>query len=91
METILDDMDCRSPSPDPVYNTKGERVNTRENRYKESLVRERNDLIEEAMRINPNFGPPADYKPPKKSKKIYIGENVATSQFIINDPVNYFL
>jgi len=25
METILDDMDCKSPSPDPVYNTKGER------------------------------------------------------------------
>lgn len=30
METILDDEDCRSPSPEPVYNNKGERINTRD-------------------------------------------------------------
>ena len=38
------------------------------------------------MRINQTFVPPVDYKPLKKMKKIYIGESIASSQFMLNDP-----
>jgi len=64
----------RSPSPTPVYDKLGKRVNTRENRSKNNLMNERHILIEKALRINPLFRPPADYRPllNKKSKKIYI-------------------
>ncbi|KRX04301.1 Zinc finger, CCHC-type [Pseudocohnilembus persalinus] len=71
-ETILDDQDCRSPSPPPEYNAAGQRTNTREMRAKDDFKREKNDLIEECMKIEPNFVPPKDYRPPKKSVKIYI-------------------
>lgn len=33
------------------------------------------------MRIRSSFVPPNDYRPPKKSKKIFLGENVALSMF----------
>lgn len=29
---IIDDEDCRSPSPNPIYNETGKRINTREYR-----------------------------------------------------------
>lgn len=41
-------------------------------RAKDDFKREKNDLIEECMKIEPNFVPPKDYRPPKKSVKIYI-------------------
>jgi len=65
------DPDLRSPSPEPVYDKKtGLRVNTREVRVREKHVNERNCLIEECIKLDPNFVTPSDYKPPKKSKKI---------------------
>jgi len=63
----------RSPSPPPVYDKLGKRVNTREYRSRNRLMNERQVLIEKALEINPLFHPPADYRPiSKKSKKIYI-------------------
>eukprot|EP01121_Diplochlamys_sp_Union-15-3_P005183 TRINITY_DN15521_c0_g1_i1.p1 TRINITY_DN15521_c0_g1~~TRINITY_DN15521_c0_g1_i1.p1 ORF type:complete len:306 (-),score=72.16 TRINITY_DN15521_c0_g1_i1:49-966(-) len=52
----------------------GKRTNTREQRAKDKLVKERHVLIERALKINPLFRPPPDYKPvsSKKTKKIYI-------------------
>jgi splicing factor 1 len=47
---------ARSPSPEPVYNERGVRTNTREQRTREKLTRERDRLIEQAMKINPAFG-----------------------------------
>jgi len=70
----MGDQDIRSPSPDPVYDKNGVRVNTRIVRAKEKLLREKNDLIEECARLRKNFVPPAEYKPPKKSKKIFLPE-----------------
>ena len=70
----LDYPDERSPSPPPIYDQFGKRTNTREQRRKEKLMRERQDLIQRVQKQYPVFKPPADYKPMaiKKSKKIYI-------------------
>lgn len=63
---------ARSPSPEPIYDTKGIRVNTRENRAKERLSREKQEIIQQIIKKNPAFKPPADYRPPKLQKKLYI-------------------
>lgn len=64
----------RSPSPPPRYDAQGKRVNTREQRTREKLGLERQELIQAATKINPAFKPPGDYKPisVKKSLKIAI-------------------
>jgi len=64
----------RSPSPTPVYDPLGRRVNTKDQRAKQRLERERVYLIDKAVKINPHFKPPHDYRPQaaKKTKKIYI-------------------
>ena len=50
------DPDLRSPSPEPIYDPKnGMRVNTRPNRVKLALDKERHFLIEECLKINPSF------------------------------------
>jgi splicing factor 1 len=50
----------------------GMRLNTREVRYKEKMVKQRNALIEQLIQLDPTFKPPPDYKPEKKWKKIFI-------------------
>ncbi|KAL6043086.1 Splicing factor 1 [Balamuthia mandrillaris] len=69
-----DDSVRRSPSPPPRYDAMGKRVNTREQRTKEKLALERQNLINAAMAVNPNFKPPSDYKPIslKKTMKIHV-------------------
>ncbi|KXZ53032.1 hypothetical protein GPECTOR_8g399 [Gonium pectorale] len=52
----------RSPSPEPVYDRNGIRQNTREIRYRERLVDNRNRVVEELMREDASFKPPADYR-----------------------------
>jgi len=54
----------RSPSPEPIYNNEGKRLNTREYRTRKKLEEERHKLIQEALKLNPDFKPPSDYKPP---------------------------
>jgi splicing factor 1 len=79
----IQDYDIRSPSPEPIYDPKtGQRINTREARAKEKLLKERNTCIEECLRIDPLYKPPADYKPPIATRKLYIpqyGETPAQS------------
>eukprot|EP00883_Tetradesmus_obliquus_P014405 jgi/Sobl393_1/7448/SZX73474.1 len=62
----------RSPSPEPVYNESGARINTREQRARDKLVRHRNELITEMIKANPSYKPPADYRPEKKYRKLRI-------------------
>ncbi|KAK9796272.1 hypothetical protein WJX73_001196 [Symbiochloris irregularis] len=62
----------RSPSPTPIYDRNGVRLNTREVRVKEKLMDERQDLIEELMKVDPTYRPPNDYRPSKKYRKIFI-------------------
>ena len=52
----------RSPSPEPIYNTEGKRLNTREFRVRKKLEEERHVLIQEALSLNEDYKPPADYK-----------------------------
>uniref|UniRef100_A0A1D1XPF3 Branchpoint-bridging protein n=1 Tax=Anthurium amnicola TaxID=1678845 RepID=A0A1D1XPF3_9ARAE len=63
---------ARSPSPEPIYDNMGIRINTREYRARERLNKERQEIISQLIRKNPAFRPPADYRPPKLQKKLYI-------------------
>lgn len=71
---LLDDRPegARSPSPEPIYDNMGVRINTREYRAREKLNRERQEIISQIIKKNPAFKPPADYRPPKLQKKLYI-------------------
>lgn len=62
----------RSPSPQPIYDRNGIRLNTREVREKEKLTDERSFLIEELLKADVTFRPPPDYRPKKKERKIFI-------------------
>lgn len=63
---------ARSPSPEPIYDNDGIRINTREYRAREKLSRERQEIISQLIKRNPAFKPPADYRPPKLYKKLFI-------------------
>uniref|UniRef100_A0A2K6SUK2 Splicing factor 1 n=1 Tax=Saimiri boliviensis boliviensis TaxID=39432 RepID=A0A2K6SUK2_SAIBB len=54
----------RSPSPEPICSSEGKQLNTREVRTRQKLQEERHNLITEMVALNPDFNPPADYKPP---------------------------
>eukprot|EP00794_Sanderia_malayensis_P012113 gene12113-13364_t len=54
----------RSPSPEPIYNTEGKRLNTREFRVRKALEEERHALVQQATESNPEYKPPVDYRPP---------------------------
>uniref|UniRef100_A0A182MQC5 Branchpoint-bridging protein n=1 Tax=Anopheles culicifacies TaxID=139723 RepID=A0A182MQC5_9DIPT len=54
----------RSPSPPPIYDHNGKRLNTRANRARQKLEEQRHQLITRMQTINPNFVPPLGYKPP---------------------------
>ncbi|KAK6169038.1 hypothetical protein SNE40_020166 [Patella caerulea] len=55
--------EARSPSPEPIYNNEGKRLNTREYRTRKKLEEERHRLVTEAVDLNKEYKPPADYKP----------------------------
>lgn len=55
----------RSPSPEPVYNMDGKRLNTREYRAKKKIINDRHLLIQKMLAINPMYIPPADYQAPQ--------------------------
>ncbi|PSS33191.1 Branchpoint-bridging protein [Actinidia chinensis var. chinensis] len=63
---------ARSPSPEPIYDNMGIRINTREYRARERLNKERQEIISQIIKKNPAFKPPADYRPPKLQKKLHI-------------------
>jgi splicing factor 1 len=60
----------RSPSPPPIYDAHGVRLNTRDVRMKENMGRRRNTLIEELIKEDPKYVVPPDYKPEKKVRKV---------------------
>lgn len=53
---------CRSPSPEPIYNNEGKRLNTREYRTRKKLEDDRHTFIQRMLTINQDYKPPADYK-----------------------------
>ncbi|TKR64482.1 hypothetical protein L596_025005 [Steinernema carpocapsae] len=52
----------RSPSPEPVYDGNGKRLNTREVRKRQELEHLRHEKIQDLLKINPNYKPPTDYR-----------------------------
>ena len=52
----------RSPSPEPIYNSEGKRLNTRDFRVRKKLEEERHTLVQDAVKANPDYKPPGDYK-----------------------------
>lgn len=62
----------RSPSPPPLYDSLGHRMNTREGRKREQLDVERREAIGECMKLNPSYKPPSGFKPIAKEAKLFI-------------------
>ncbi|EDO07490.1 splicing factor KH domain family protein [Babesia bovis T2Bo] len=71
-ELEFGDADIRPPSPPPVYDRNGSRVNTRDVRAKNAMNEEYNRLVEYLLKQLPGFVASADYKPLKKIRKIII-------------------
>jgi len=73
LEIPKDERD-RSPSPEPQYDVQGKRSNTRDQRAREKLMKDRQRLVERCTELFPLFKPPPDYRPLqiKKTKKIFI-------------------
>jgi len=51
----------RSPSPEPIYNSKGVRMNTRFERTKAKLMNIRNNAITKLKDLDPTYQPPSNY------------------------------
>lgn len=66
------DPDIRPPSPPPIYDKNGNRINTREARIKNSMIEEHHRLIEYLLKHVEGFVAPSNYKPIKKIRKIEI-------------------
>ena len=59
---IPSSLEDRSPSPEPVYDSQGKRLNTREVRTRAKLEGERHKLVLDMLKLNPEYKPPVDYK-----------------------------
>ncbi|KAG0496822.1 hypothetical protein HPP92_001513 [Vanilla planifolia] len=70
----VDDLpgDDKSPSPPPIYNEVGIRVNTRENRRRAKLSQHKQQIICELNRKIPLFWHPIGDKPTKLTRKLYV-------------------
>jgi hypothetical protein len=63
----------RSPSPPPKYDQdSGQRQNTREQRVREDLDKERRECMGEAARINSEIKIPTNFRPALKEVKLFI-------------------
>ncbi|KAI5652719.1 hypothetical protein M9H77_29906 [Catharanthus roseus] len=62
----------RFPSPEPVYNNLGIRINTREVRLRRKLTNECARITSKLVKKNPIFKTPPKLKPNKLFKKIYV-------------------
>jgi hypothetical protein len=73
-EIVLDKSERRSPSPEPIYDNRGIRANTRDQRLKKKLQQERQDLIHQASEMYPMFRVPSEIhqEPKKVTQKIWI-------------------
>ena len=67
----------RSPSPEPIYNSKGVRMNTRYERTKAKLVSQRNNYITKLKALDPTYQPPAcfQYKNSKLEDRVEVPQD----------------
>jgi hypothetical protein len=74
---------CRSPSPEPRYDSRGKRVNTRGDRARDKLEAERHKLCARLKLLDSEFKPPSNMRPLKVVEKLYIPkEKEGTINFI---------
>jgi len=66
------DPDIRHPSPPPVYDKAGNRLNTRDIRVRKGMTAEYNRLIRYMIKHVDGYLPPVDWKPARLMKKIII-------------------
>jgi len=66
------DPDIRPPSPPPIYDKSGNRLNTRDIRIRKAMTAEYNRLIRYMIKHVEGYLPPVDWKPAKLLKKIII-------------------
>ncbi|KAL8274652.1 hypothetical protein Esti_001367 [Eimeria stiedai] len=64
------DADIRPPSPPPIYDRNGGRVNTRDVRVRTAMQNEMQRLCEFMVNNLEGFTPPPDYRPTKKIRRI---------------------
>lgn len=65
--------DDRSPSPDPIYNSAGQRTNTRDARTKKKLENKLQQAIQELQTLCPSYVPPVDCRQATKyTHKVFI-------------------
>jgi len=77
------DPDIRAPSPPPIYDKAGNRLNTRELRIRKSMLAEYNRLLRYMVRTIEGYVPPPDWRPQKLIKKIIIPhERFPTAPFM---------
>ncbi|CAD7929216.1 unnamed protein product [Amoebophrya sp. A25] len=71
---ILEDVepDIRPPSPPPVYDRMGNRINTRDVRIRKNMLNEQNRLVRYMQKNVPGYVPPPDFRPQKLAKKLII-------------------
>ncbi|KAF0719137.1 Aste57867_1251 [Aphanomyces stellatus] len=62
----------RSPSPPPVYDAQGKKLNTREARMRAIYENERMDIIGQLVEVNPLFKPPPEYLKARLQRKLPI-------------------
>ncbi|CAD7941290.1 unnamed protein product [Amoebophrya sp. A120] len=70
---ILEDVDrdIRAPSPPPVYDRQGNRINTRDVRIKKNMKNEQNRLVRYMQKVVSGYVPPHDFRPQKLAKKLF--------------------
>lgn len=77
------DPDIRPPSPPPIYDKQGNRVNARDTRLRKAMLTEQDRLIRFMMKTLEGYQPPVDWRPRKLIKKIIIPvERYPTASFM---------
>jgi len=77
------DPDIRPPSPPPIYDRQGVRLNSRETRMRKSMAAEYNRLIRYMLKVLEGYIPPPDWRPQRLQKKIIVPiEKYPTAPFM---------
>ena len=62
LQGIPKDPRDRSPSPEPIYNSNGKRLNTRLDRTRNKLISQRNICVSRLKELDPTYQPPSAFK-----------------------------
>jgi splicing factor 1 len=62
----------RTPSPEPLYDSNGQRTNTRPIRFAVKLEKERQTLVETLQRLNPGYKPPVGFRKIRYERRLLI-------------------